>query len=499
MGIIIRQSVRSAFWSYLGIVVGYINVGIIMPQFFNTAQVGLVQLFASVSLIFAQFGTLGFSSVINRVFPAFRDPENSHNGFLFLALATGILGFFLTSAGFLFLKPWIIETNIERSPLLVDYLWLMLPLVLMRILFSLLDNYNKMLYDTVTGTFWLDFMHKVINLVLIVLFAIGWLNFQLYFLGYVLSMSLPVVPVIIALIRRKQFNVKPRLSYMQKPLQKEVGSTMLFGFVNGIAAVITFNIDKVFVNQYLSLSEVGIFGVCVLYATLIRVPYVSISKIATSVIAEAWKRDDRTKIREIYQKAALNQAIIGTLVFVGLLANLDNIFKILPPEYDTGKQVLIIYSAGMLINTVIGLAGNITETSRYYRFTTLFLGLAIFIQVGLSTFLIPRYGITGAALATTITLILNSAFQAILQRVAFGIVGVTPKLVLVFAVGLVSWGLGLLLPQLQLFADIGIRSVWVTFVFSVLVVVLKVSPDMNNLLLKKMQHFSVVSHRGKNK
>lgn len=50
MGIIIRQSVRGAFWSYLGIVIGYINVGIIMPQFFDTAQIGLVQLFASVSL-----------------------------------------------------------------------------------------------------------------------------------------------------------------------------------------------------------------------------------------------------------------------------------------------------------------------------------------------------------------------------------------------------------------------------------------------------------------
>ena len=81
MGIIIRQSVRGAFWSYLGIVIGYINVGIIMPQFFDTAQIGLVQLFASVSLIFAQFGTLGFNSVVNRLFPHFRNQERKHNGF----------------------------------------------------------------------------------------------------------------------------------------------------------------------------------------------------------------------------------------------------------------------------------------------------------------------------------------------------------------------------------------------------------------------------------
>lgn len=389
MGIIIRQSVKSAFWTYLGIAVGYINVGIIMPQFFDTAQMGLVQLFASVSLIFAQFGTLGFTSVINRLFPVFRNPRKYHHGFLFLTLVTGIVGFALTAAGFIILKPWIVETNIDRSPLLVDYLWLMLPLVFMRLLFTLLDNYNKMLYDTVTGTFWLEFMHKVINLFLIVLFALGWLNFSQFFVGYILSLSLPVLPVVVVLIRRHHFSLKPQLSFITKELHRDIRLTMSFGFVNGISHVILWNVDKVFVNQYLSLSEVGIFGVCVMYATLIRVPYVSISRIAGSIIAEAWKRDDRAHIREIYQKAALNQAIIGTLFFVGLLANLDNIFQILPPGYQTGKWVLIIYSAGMLINTIIGLAGNITETSKHYRFTTFFLVLSIGIQFGLSMLLVP--------------------------------------------------------------------------------------------------------------
>lgn len=485
MGVIIRQSVKSAFWSYLGIAVGYVNVGIIMPQFFDTAQVGLVQLFASVSLIFAQFGTLGFTSVINRLFPRFRDPGKAHNGFLFLALATAITGFFLTAGGFVLLKPWIVETNIDRSPLLVSYLWLMLPLVFMRLLYSLLDNYNKMLYDTVTGTFWLEFMHKVINLFLIVLYALGWLNFSWFFMGYLISMSLPVIPVILVLLRRGHFNLKPRLSFIGKPLRREIGSTMLFGFINGVAAVITFNIDRVFVNQYLSLSEVGIFGVCSLYATLIRIPYISISRIATGVIAEAWKRDDRDQIGEIYRKAALNQAIIGTLVFVGLLVNMDHVFEILPPEYKSGKWVLIIYSAGMLVNTIFGLAANITETSRYFRFTTLFLGLSVFIQLGLSILLIPRFGITGAAMATTATLILNSLFQAALQKFAFGISGVTPEILLVGVAGLVATVLGVLVPRLPLILDIGIRSAWVTLVFMGLIVFLKVSPDWNNLLRSK--------------
>ncbi|HPJ78132.1 MAG: polysaccharide biosynthesis C-terminal domain-containing protein [Prolixibacteraceae bacterium] len=495
MGIIIRQSVRGAFWSYLGIVIGYINVGIIMPQFFDTAQIGLVQLFASVSLIFAQFGTLGFNSVVNRLFPHFRNQERKHNGFLFLAIATGLTGFLVTAAGFYVLRPWVVESNLERSPLVVDYLWLMVPLIFMRILFSLLDNYNKVLYDSVTGTFWLDFMHKVINLTLIVLYALGVVDFRFFFMGYVVSMSLPVVPVIAVLVRRGQFSLQPQLSFLTPGLRRETGRTMLFGFINGLAGVILLNVDKVFVNQYLSLSDVGIFGVCALFATLIRVPYNSISRIATGIIAEAWKRDDRDHIREIYRKAATNQAIAGTLVFAGILVNLDNIFRILPPVYGDGRMVMVIYSAGMLVNTVIALAGNITESSKYFGFNTLFLTLSIGIQALLSMWLIPRFGINGAALATSLTLIINSLLQAALQKVAFGIYGVTSRILLVFLAGFAAVAAGVLLPAMPLIPDILCRSGLVILIFTAMILLMKLSPELHELLRSWTSRFTPQSRR----
>lgn len=482
MGIIIKQSVKGAFWSYLGIAVGYINVGIIMPQFFDTAQIGLVQIFIAVSLIFSQFATLGFTSVINRMFPVFRNPAKHHNGFLFLALITGIAGFVVSVAGFLILKPWIIETNIEKSPLVVDYLFLLMPLVFMRLMFTLLDNYNKVLYDAVTGTFWLEFMHKIINLLLIIIFALGIINFRQFFLGYILSMSIPVFPVIYVLFRRNEFNLKPDLEFLSKPVIKEVGTVMTYGFVNGLAAIVMMNVDKIFVNQYLSLDDVGIFGVCALFATLIKVPYNSISKISIGIIAESWKRNDIEHIREIYRKSAISQSVAGTLIFIGILVNLHNIFEILPPVYSSGKWVLVIYSAGMLLVTIIGMAATITETSKYFRFSTFFLLVAVIAQFILSYFLIPQLGITGAAVATIITLFINFGLQALLQRVAFGITGVNYKVLLVFVIGGISFGAGILLPRMQLILDILVRSGLVTFLYVSIIYFSGISSDINNLI-----------------
>lgn len=481
MGIIIKQSIRGAFWSYLGIVIGYINVGIIMPQFFDTAQVGLVQIFISLSLILSQFSTLGFTSVINRLFPLFRNPERNHNGFLFLALLTAVLGFSFSAAGFYLLKPWIVETNLEKSPLLVDYLYLLLPLVLMRLLFTLLDNYNKVLYDAVTGTFWLEFMHKVINLVLILLFALGWIGFRGFFVGYVLSMSMPVIPLIYVLLSRRQLSLQPNLPYLTPAIRRDLSSVMLFGFINGLAAILLVNIDKLFVNQYLSLAEVGIFGVCALFATLIKVPYNAVSKISTGIIAEAWKKNNVELIREIYQKSALHQAIIGTLIFIGLLVNLDNIFRILPPVYSSGKGVLIIYAAGMLIVTIIGMASVITETSRHFRYSTLFLFLSILAQLFLSFWLVPLYGITGAAIATISTLLLNALLQALLQSIAFRISGISLQLFWVAGFGLAGYLAGRFIPELPLVADIAVRSGVVALLYGLMIYYSGISPETNQL------------------
>lgn len=270
---------------------------------------------------------------------------------------------------------------------------------------------------------------------------------------------------------------------------------MLFGFINGLAGVILLNVDKVFVNQYLSLSDVGIFGVCALFATLIRVPYNSISRIATGIIAEAWKRDDRDHIREIYRKAATNQAIAGTLVFAGILVNLDNIFRILPPVYGDGRMVMVIYSAGMLVNTVIALAGNITESSKYFGFNTLFLTLSIGIQALLSMWLIPRFGINGAALATSLTLIINSLLQAALQKVAFGIYGVTSRILLVFLAGFAAVAAGVLLPAMPLIPDILCRSGLVILIFTAMILLMKLSPELHELLRSWTSRFTPQSRR----
>src|SRR5664279_470270 len=192
MGVIKRQTIKGSVYSYLGVAVGFIYT-ILSIKLLSSEQIGLTAILVAVSALYSQFSTLGFTKVIERLFPYFRDKDNNHNGFLFLTLAVGMTGFAVSLITFFILKPYIIESNQEKSPLLVQYIWYLIPLIFFRMFSVMLDTYNKMLFDATTGSILSDFVYRIGTLSLIGVFFLKWINFSQFVFGYVFFLSLPAI------------------------------------------------------------------------------------------------------------------------------------------------------------------------------------------------------------------------------------------------------------------------------------------------------------------
>ena len=483
MGKIIKQSIQGSIWSYLGLIVGYINVGIIMPNFFRADQIGLVQIFIAITAIFSNFSSLGFGSVINRMFPEFRDKENKHNGFMFILIFTGLVGFILSSIVFFILKPHIIESNAEKSPLLVEYITLLVPLVFFRIFFRLLDQYNRVLQDAVTGAFWNDFIHKTINLVLVILFSFDLITFHQFFYGYLISLSIPIIPIIIVHVKRSEFDLRPNFEFLKRPLVREMFIVSAFGMVNGLSGVLTNNIDKLLINRFLSLEQVGIFSVCALFATIIYIPSRSTVKISTGIIAQAWKDNKPEKIQDIYKKASLTQTILGALIYSGIVVNLGSVFTILPEQYATGKWVLLLYSFGMLFRVSNTTGGSIITTSKHYRVLSYFIVIQIFYTVIFHFLFIPKWGITGAAIAVLMTYFVRSLIVVSYLKFKMGFFCYSFKHILVLVFAAVAIILVTLIPDTDnIVLNIFIKSSSVTIIFMSIIVSLNISAEITGLV-----------------
>ncbi|RLD44563.1 MAG: hypothetical protein DRI89_03100 [Bacteroidetes bacterium] len=483
MGIIQKQTIKGSIYSYLGVGMGYLNVVILMPQLFTTEQVGLTQILLSISAIFSLIGSLGFSGVINRLFPYFRNVKTGHNGFSFLLTFTGLLGFSTVLVAFFILKPHIVEANIEKSPLLIEYLYFLIPLIFFRLFFILLDGYNKILLDALTGTFWMDFGYKALNFLFIVLFSFGILNFRQYMFGFTFAISFPALPVLYKLIKKGHFNLRPQFDSLNNKMLKQIFEVSTYGLLGSSSAIIVINIDRIMINEYLALGATGIFSVCALFGTIIKIPFVSLNKISTAFLAEAWKSNNLAEIKTIYYKSTINQMAFATLLFVGIFGNIDNIFRILPNIYEQGRNVVIIYSLAFLVLTAAGSGGFIIGTSHKYKIQTYFSFLTVFLTIGFNIIFIPWLGMDGAAYATLLTYLLSVIFRILFLKFNMNLFPFSYKHLLILIIGAISFLPSFFIEPIDnLILDIFIRSSIIGGIFILLIVSLNISEEINGII-----------------
>lgn len=88
-------------------------------------------------------------------------------------------------------------------------------------LFNLLDNYNKVLYDAVLGTFLREFLFRVFNLALICLFWAGVIDFNGYVFGYIISQGIPLIIIFLSLLKRGEISLRLEPGFINPQLKRK--------------------------------------------------------------------------------------------------------------------------------------------------------------------------------------------------------------------------------------------------------------------------------------
>jgi len=480
MGIIQRQAIRGSVFSYLGITIGFINAIILAPRILTTAEIGLTSILVAYSLPFITFSTLGFNGVITRLFPYFRDEKSNHHGFLPLTLFVTLGGFLLSLLIFLVLRPWFIQDNMDQSPLFVEYMYYLVPLIFFSLLFTVLDAYNRVLFDAVLGTFLKDFFFKLTYFITLLLYLFKWITFSQFVFAFIVVQSLPAIILASVLIKRKQFSLRFEWGFISRRMAKLMINICLFGILAGLSGIAISTIDRLMINSMIDLEATGIYTVAFYFSVIILVPSKAVRNISIPVIAELMKKKDFPEVNSIYYKSSINQLVIGFLLFIGIWANINNVFQILPEEYQQGKYVIFFMMLAKMFEMATGVASVIYSTSRYYRYQTYFMSFLIIVVIGTNLVLIPRYGIVGAAIASAISSFMYNFLRFLFLRIRFGMQPFNKKTAILIVIGLGSYFLSLLIPEFSNYIlDILVRSAFITLVFGVMILAFQISEEVN--------------------
>ena len=209
MGHIKKQTIKGSVYSYIGVFLGFLISGLLLPRLLTTEENGILKLLISYSTLFAQFASFGFTNATTRLFAFFRDYKKNHHGFLLILFLVIGVGFILTLSLFLILKNQLIAPNEGNAALFNQYINFLIPLSFFTLLFIMLDTYFKVLFDATIGTFYKEFIQRIFILIAIACFYFNVISLNGFIIAYIVANSIPGFILLVRLISTKQFSLKP--------------------------------------------------------------------------------------------------------------------------------------------------------------------------------------------------------------------------------------------------------------------------------------------------
>ncbi len=479
MGEIQKQAIKGTLFNYLGIVLGFLYVGILFPKLLTTEQIGLLSVLVAYATIAAQFSSLGFNAVTTRLFPYFRNKEKKHNGFMMIGVSVQTAGFVVSSIILLGLGYFQL-LNREGNPMFDRYFYFVFLLFFAMLFFNFFDNYFKVLYNAVIGTALKEFSQRLFIFISIFFIYFHLVDFSGFTLLYVIAFILPLIIIILLLIKRKEFFLSFPKTPVTRELKKEMKTVALFSVISGFAGILTLNIDRIMIQSFEGLGKTGVYTTMFFFGTLVSIPARSLIKISSAYVADAWKENDVRLIDTILRKSVLNQTIIGILILVGLWVNIDNILAILKPSFLPGKYVILVIGVASLIDMFTGVSNIVLGTSKYFKYGTYFIVLQSVLIIITNLIFIPIYGILGAAIGSlTAKLLFNLLKMGLLYRKLHFFPYSTKILVPVLLGGIV-YAAGYFLPSLaNPYFDAILKGGFVSVIFIGALYFMKVSEDIN--------------------
>ena len=484
MGIVIRQSIKTTLVSYVGFAIGYINTLFLFPLILSKEQIGLTRLLISVSFLFATFASLGAGNIPTKFFPYFRDEKKQHNGILAFILSIGMSGFILFVIVFFLLKDVIFNIYSKNSPLLLDYYFYFIPFTLIVVLTTIFESYLIVQQKPILPAMVREILMRLLVMLGLTAIYFGFFTFNTFADSIIIYYALGLLILILYIKKEKILFLKPNAQILKSPHFKEMLVFAGFVIMGNASATIIANIDSLMLSAYSGLGSAGIYTIAFFIAAVIEIPKRSISQVVIPIVSQANKDGDIPKLKELYQKTSLNQLIVGGLIFLGIWCNIDNIFKLIPNGeiYSPGKWVVFYIGLSKLFDMAAGVNQEIVGTSKYYKVDLFFYLFLAAIAVVTNFIFIPKYGITGAAMASAISIFLFNTIRYFFLLKVFKIQPFTLATLKVLAIFFLTFIVSYLITPLDGFiADLVLRSLIVVCVFGGLVLLFKISEDMHRV------------------
>jgi O-antigen/teichoic acid export membrane protein len=254
-------------------------------------------------------------------------------------------------------------------------------------------------------------------------------------------------------------------------------------FVAGTVGVALFDLDKFMIEHFLPIENVAVYGIAIYIAAVIAVPYRAMQQITNPITANFINLNKKQELTDLYKRTSLTLMLVSGLIFILIMGNIHQLYALIPETYRAGVQIVFLISVVKLYDAVLGNNVSILFNSNYYHFV-LYSGVVLAISAFLlNVWLIPLYGIYGAAYATFAAFFMYNSIKLLFVYLKFKIQPFTAKsavlllIIIVYLVAFYFWDF-----QFHPVVNIILKSILIAVSYVFLVFIFRLSEDVNTLI-----------------
>lgn len=385
--------------------------GIFIARVVGVEQYGLYTLAITVSLIATNIAMFGLQTGMVRFLPAtIREKDDQATwGIIQVSVGIPLIFSIVLSLGLLLLADnlAVLLFHDPRMAPLLRIASLLIPLdTLSSMAYVITISYKQPKYSVIAN----NVLSPLIKLLMAAAFLAIGLSTQgillaqliasitgllvlIYFVNSLFPLSRPLGSAIKHAKKLIRYSLPVYLGWIVNTLQSTF-TTLALGFL-GLA------------------SGVGVYTAASRFSLIGSMFYLSIGNISTPIFADLHSQGNSNQMKAYYQTTARWLIMFNIPVFLTSVLYAKPLLWLFGDDFTAGVSSMIILAFGTLAYTSTGLGANILDMTDHPKVNSINSLIMVFILIFLNILFVPRWEVLGAALATSISIVLVNVISLI--------------------------------------------------------------------------------------
>jgi len=455
-----KQATGVMAYQFVGLVIGF-GSNLIFARILGADLLGVFVLAQTTLLVLSLLASFGMGPTLLRFIPVSlsRDDRSGASGAFFsgsiLALAASAVTIVV-----LLLGRHVVSDTIFNEPRLLP----LVPIIAVGILpaaFIKIYGFSlRAIRQASRETFCLEVVFKISKLVIfLALFASG-LTLAGLTWAMAASYAAGAGAMYILLDRQARYITRgPRTTSITYRRLMSFSVTMTFVAFMNYSLSIT---DRTMLGVLSTSESVGIYNIAFLISNMLALIFMGFNNAFSPLVSELYHNERKAELEDLYSSLTRTVLIVVTPALIWLMGFGDDVLRCFGSDFPAGYMALVILGVGVLTRCAVGSVGTMLVLSGHQNYNAVNIAAVTAANIGLNLYLIPRYGVLGAAIATSVALAAINIIGLIEVKLLLGIWPYRLSYLKLVAAAAVALAGNLLLrantPELGVFVVIGILA-----------------------------------------